>query len=171
MQFNLPADPDRAAAFVLADLTRPDGSYPPERAVPDYAERMADAGVMAADRSYILRSLTRQSIIIETAWLRIMASMATTTHPPHLDALARTARKLHTDLTDTLGAIYKVRKDQREGFEPLLLAQDWKLADAPPPPGLTTLERVQADMVADAVFDAEFKEPAGTLVQGGDAVN
>ena len=85
-------------------------------------------------------------------------SLASPTHPAATLSLTRAAAKLHTDLLTTSGAIYKIRKDQREGFELLLTTQDLALADALALPSLTTCEIVQAEAIADEIFEFALRE-------------
>lgn len=139
MRKKLPAAPDQASAFVLADLSAPDGSYPPERVHTDYEARLAEAGIVFNDdgfceQGFLLRRLTARALILETAWHQTIRALS----EPYLDtkgrgAIVRAASRLQEDLDKTYALILRVRKAQGENLEPFLSAADQAIADDPRP--------------------------------------
>lgn len=159
----LPGEADAAAAFILADVTRPDGSYTPEDVSPDYAAQMAAAGVVPEDTNYILRSMVRRALILERQWLQLMHDISQSSNPSSTMMLTRAASHMQKDLMATQGAIYKIRLDLHMGFEPIITRQDQALADdaramkhSQGQQRLATRQIVMAEMQADYIVDAGF---------------
>lgn len=173
---SLPVDPDTAAAFVLADLTKPDVGYDPSRVTPDYRARLADAGVLIDDegfseQGFLLRRLTSRALILDTAWLQTIQGLAN----PRLDpksrgAIVRAASKLQEDLDRTYALILRVRKAQGENEAPFLSAADQALADDSRAEsltlgayGLSIPQIVRAEALGEAIYAAEFEQTTTPL--------
>jgi len=141
----LHADPDREADTLTAYILD---------ANPDTRPTITTCQ-QAGDLPYVLKSLLRRAQVMERLWDRLIAESLVAKTTKERGELGRQAHALNKELTSVLGAIYKIGRDQAlDGLRPSELL----LADSSPPTGLPTLERVQAELVADAVFDAEFKE-------------
>ncbi|KAA0911467.1 hypothetical protein [Pusillimonas sp. ANT_WB101] len=164
----LPADPEQAAAFTLADLSAPDGSYPPDRVHTDYEMRMAQAGIVFDEngfneQGFLLRRLTSRSLILETAWHQTMRQLADThLTPQQTGTLIRAASRLQEDMDKTLALILKVRTAQGEGAYPFLTGSEQAVADDPRAEALTLKDGiltipqvVQAELLGEAIADAE----------------
>lgn len=166
----LPADPDVAAAFTLADLSDPSGSYPPEKVVPDYQARMEAAGIVYKDgfseQGFLLQSLTRRAVILETAWMQeVRNSTDPRLTPSQRGTAIRSMSRLNEDLNKTLTLIMRVRTAQGEDTAPFLSANEQALADDPRAenilkqrPGLTIPQIVQAELQGEEIYEAEFRE-------------
>lgn len=164
----LPADPEQAAAFTLADLSAPDGSYPPDRVHTDYEMRMAQAGIVFDEngfnaQGFLLRRLTSRSLILETAWHQTMRQLADKhLTPQQTGTLIRAASRLQEDVDKTLALILKVRTAQGEGAFPFLTGSEQAIADDPRADAvmfkggiLTIPQVVQAELLGEAIADAE----------------
>lgn len=160
----LPGNTDLATAFVLADIAAPDGTYAPECVRSDYVAKMADAGVTAdTNQGFLLRSLTRRYVILETIFLQMARETADPMPAQSKGALMRSLSRLNEDMNKTLGIIHRVRLAQAENFAPFLTNDDQAIVDdaraAQPmsgPHGLTVPQLVQAERCADEIVDTEF---------------
>lgn len=160
----LPGNTDLAAAFALADIAAPDGSYPPERVASDYEAKMAEAGITADnDQGFLLRSLTRRYVILETIFLQIARETGDPMPAQSKGTLMRSLSRLNDDMNKTLGIIHRIRLAQAEGFAPFLTNEDQAIVDdaraEQPMSGdhtLTLPQLVHAETEADLIVDTEF---------------
>lgn len=160
---SLPANPDRAAAQALADIVSPDGRYPPESVVSDYNARMAELGVNSDDQGYLLRSLTRRAVLIETMWFQVMRDAARPAPAAAKANLLRAASRLNSDLSRTQGIILRIRNAQGEDYAPFITSQDIAVADDARPEQqikenrLSSLQIIQAESYADQIYETQFE--------------
>lgn len=140
------ADPAQMADALVAYIARP-GDRQADR--PDVITCQQEG-----DLPYVLRGLLRRERILEALWQRLITESITATGHKAAEILERRANAINRELLAIQNAIYKVQQDH--GLQSLSIA-DLKLADAPPPPEATSLDRAQADMTADAILEAEFR--------------
>ena len=165
----LPPDPDQAAAFVLADLSKPDVSYRPDRVHLDYEARLEQAGITFdargfTEQGFLLKRLTSRALILEAAWSQTIRELSN----PHLapkdrGAIVRAASRLQEDLDRTFALILRVRNSQGEDTAPFLSGKEQAIADDPRPDAvmqgahaLTVSQLVRAEQMGEMVFDMEL---------------
>jgi len=140
------ADPAQMADALVAYIARP-GDRQADR--PDVITCQQDG-----DLPYVLRSLLRRARVLEVLWQRLITESIDAPGYKGAETLERRAHAINREYLRVLGAIHKVQQDY--GLQNLSIA-DLCLADAPPPPEATSLDRAQADMAADAILEAEFR--------------
>ncbi|MGK0557048.1 hypothetical protein [Bordetella bronchiseptica] len=105
-----------------------------------------------------MKALLRQAHLQETVRDRLLLEWARCKSSAEQHRLLRQARGIGRELHDTLGAIYRLEKDTRQGFPALIVPDELALADAAPPALASPLERVTASDQTYEVFEAEFAE-------------
>jgi len=136
-----------------------------DRAADDWIGFISDPGRQAgpwprqfqdSQAPYILKSLLRQSHLLEAVRNRLLLEWATCKSSAEAHRLLRQARSVAKELLPVWNAIYRVQKDMQDGYPALIVPADLALADAAPHPEASALERVMSSDAADEVFEAEF---------------
>ncbi|KAA0888484.1 hypothetical protein [Pusillimonas sp. ANT_WB101] len=109
------------------------------------------------DKPYVIKSLLRRAQVLEHLWFRLIGESLEAGQPKVRGELARQAHAANKELMTIQSALYKIQRDN--GLQ-CVRPTELLLADAPPPPGLTNRERVQVEMAADEVYEAEFNGPS-----------
>lgn len=158
----LSPDPDIAAAAVIHHLTegkpnqrlsqlQPQTQAESERKLQNYAVLMNEAGYTEGC-NMMLKGLYRRVCLQEAAYLKTLDMMAGTTNIASYRRLANTASELNNQLNATLNIIYRIKSDQRDGLDPLLVKSDFDVIDDPRPENaVCILGNAQAIAVEDGV--------------------
>lgn len=153
------SDPATAAATALAAIHAPGISVPEANAATILNERLAQLGVNE-DSGYIVQSLARRAVLLESMYLRLLEQAATENKPAKQGILLRSASTVARSQQEVLSALYRIHKDGARG-DYLPLAQDLQLADDSRPDEvlaeLGTRQVVEAEAVADEIYEAEFR--------------
>jgi len=109
------------------------------------------------DLPYVARSLLRRAQVLEHLWYRLIGESLKADTAKLRGELSRQAHAANRELMTVQSALYKIQRDMGLAC---IRPTELLLADAPPPPGLTTRERVMVEMAADDIYEGEFKQPA-----------